>query len=176
MIIVFLFSGAQDKVPDTESVPIGISKLKDSGLWNAIFEIDLGDQVYDFNKFPVEKMCALLEKWITWCHDNLHETSKIFVNLRDPPDVMPYHPQRVFQVVQFLAKLPGRLRPLGIMFEEPRGKSLPEECGNWAKYIRKVMDANNWKGHLLVHVHEKYGYSDATALEVCMSLICLFIG
>jgi hypothetical protein len=43
---------------------------------------------------------------------------------------------------------------------------LPEECGTWAKYIRKIMDDHKWKGHLLIHVHEKFGYSDATALQV----------
>ena len=37
----------------------------------------------------------------------------------------------------------------------------------WAKYIRKIMDMNNWNAHLLVHVHEKFGYSDAAVLEVC---------
>jgi hypothetical protein len=26
-----------------------------------------------------------------------------------------------------------------LMFEEPRGKSLPEECGTWAKYIKKII-------------------------------------
>ena len=166
MIIYFSYKGAINKIPDTEKVPVGIAKLKDAGLWNVIFEVDLGDQVYNFEEFTMEKMCALIEKWITWCHDNLHETSKVFISFRDLPDVMPHHPQRAFQVVDFLAKLPDRIRPFGMMFEEPRGKSLPEECGTWAKYIRKVMDANNWKGHLLVHVHEKYGYCDATALEV----------
>jgi hypothetical protein len=44
------------------------------------------------------------------------------------------------------------------MFEEPRGKSLPEECGTWAKYIKKIMDDHKWKGQLLIHVHEKFGY------------------
>jgi hypothetical protein len=56
------------------------------------------------------------------------------------------------------------------MFEEPRGKSLPEECGTWAKYIKKIMDEHKWKGQLLIHVHEKFGYGDATALQV---FICI---
>ena len=52
------------------------------------------------------------------------------------------------------------------MFEEPGGGVLPEECGNWALYIRKAMEMNKWNGHLLVHVHEKFGFADSTALHV----------
>ena len=142
-------------------------------MWNVIFEIDLGDMVYDFTKFTIPQMCQLLKKWITWSHDNLHKDSKVFVNFRDLPDVMPEHSDRVFEVVDFLAKLPPKVRPFGLTFEESRGKSLPEECATWAKYIRKVMDDNEWKAHLLVHVHEKFGYCDVTALEV-LNLFILY--
>ena len=131
-----------------------------------IFEIDLGDIVYNFRKFSIDDMCALLSKWNDWCFENLSPKAKVMFSFRDLPDVMPEHSDRVFQVTSFLASLPPKRRPFGIMFEEPRGKSLPEECGMWARYIRKVMDENNWKGHLLVHVHEKFGYCDATALHV----------
>ena len=82
---------------------------------------------------------------------------------------MPQHPDRCFEVVQFLATLPERIRPFGLMFEEARGQALPEECGTWAKYIRKVMEMSNGEAHLLVHVHEKFGYCDDTALQVCFS-------
>ncbi len=161
--------GAKNKVPDSESVPVGLRKMEEVGLYNIIFELDLSDIIYDFTKFTMDDMCALLQKWITWCHDRLHPEAKVFVSFRDLPDTMPTHAERVFQTVDFLAKLPLSIRPFGLMFEEPRGKSVPEECGTFAKYIRKVMDANDWKGNLLVHVHEKFGYCDATALQVLMS-------
>ncbi|XP_038049048.1 uncharacterized protein LOC119722788 isoform X1 [Patiria miniata] len=164
----YLERGAKGKVPDTESVPVGIRKLCEVGLYNVIFEVDLSDGVYDFEKFPMPKMLELLKKWTVWCHENLHKEAKIMFSFRDLPDTMPDHPERVFQTVAYLANLPGDLRPFGMMFEEPRGKTLPEECGAWAKYIRQTMDENNWKGHLLVHVHEKFGYCDATALQVLM--------
>jgi len=160
--------GSKAKIPDTESVPVGILKLKKVGLYNVIFELDLSDGVYDFEKFSMDDMCALLKKWIVWCHEHLHPEAKVTVSFRDLPDVMPYHPERMFQTVAFLASLPPDIRPFGMMFEEPRGKTLPEECGAWAKYIRKTMDDHDWKGHLLVHVHEKFGYCDATALQVLM--------
>ncbi len=78
---------------------------------------------------------------------------------------MKTNPERVFSLVTYLAQLGERLRPFGLMFEEPRGETLPEECGRWAAYIRKVMDANNWKGRLLAHIHQKWGFCDATAIE-----------
>jgi len=79
---------------------------------------------------------------------------------------MPTDADRVFHVVSFIANLSHDLRPMGMMFEEPRGHSLPEECGTWTRYIRKVMDDQRWTGRLLVHVHEKFGFLDATAIEV----------
>ncbi|WAR25885.1 hypothetical protein MAR_011589 [Mya arenaria] len=157
------------KVPDTEKLPVGLRKMQSAGLRNVIFEIDLGDSTYDFEKFTVDQMCALVEKLIRWCFENLSKKAKILINLRDPPEAMPGDADRVFRVVSFLSNLPKEIQLFGLIFEEPRGKSLPEECGTWAKYIREVMDDAEWKGHLLVHVHEKFGYLDATALEVLMN-------
>jgi hypothetical protein len=164
--ILLSFLGVTDKVPDTETIPVGLRKMKEVGLYNVILEIDLGNSTYDFNKFTVDKCCLLLEKWIQWCYDNLNKNAKILINFRDIPDAMATGAVRVFQVVDFLCKLSASEGLFGLIFEEPRGKSLPEECGTWAKYIRKIMDDHKWKGHLLIHVHEKFGYSDATALQV----------
>ena len=86
--------------------------------------------------------------------------------MRDLKDTMPTHSERCFQYVEFLARLPSEIRPIGLMFEEPGGGVLLEEVGNWARSIRKVMDANKWNAHLLVHVHEKFGFADSTALHV----------
>ncbi|CAC5393052.1 unnamed protein product [Mytilus coruscus] len=152
------------KVPDTESIPVGLRKMKEAGLYNVIFELDLGDSTYDFDRFRTEEICALLKKWVDWVFENLSKEAKVFINFRDLPDAMPTDSDRVFEVTDFLCKLPL----FGLMFEEPRGQSLPEECGTWAKHIRKVMEANHFKGHLLVHVHEKFGYCDAVALQVLM--------
>ncbi|XP_038047650.1 uncharacterized protein LOC119721761 [Patiria miniata] len=161
--------GTKNKIPDTESVPTGLLKMAEVGLYNVIFELDLSDVTYDFDRFPIDDMCALLGKWIVWCHDRLHPRVKVLVNFRDLPDAMSYNPERVFRTVEYLAQLPEWVRPFGLLFEEPRGTSVPEECGIFAKYIRKVMMDNKWEADLLVHVHEKYGYCDATALQVLMS-------
>lgn len=144
---------------------MGLKKLQDVGLYNVIFEIDLGSATFDFNKVSTQEICALVKKWIKWAHKNLHK-GKVMVNFRDLPDVMPTDAERVFQVADFLSKSHSELRLFGIIFEEPRGQSLPEECGMWAKFFRKIMNDHKWKGHLLGHVHEKFGYSEATALQV----------
>ena len=165
-IKLILFAGRTNMVPDTKTVPLGLRKMKQYGLRNVILETDISDGCFNFNAFPLEEYCTLVKKWIIWAHDNLDETAKVFVNVRDLKDTMPTHSKRCFQYVEFLAKLPPKIRPIGLMFEEPGGGVLPEEVGNWARFIRKVMNRNKWKGHLLVHVHEKFGFADSTALHV----------
>lgn len=160
--------GMKNKVPDFENVPVGLRKMKELGLYNVIFEIDLGDATYDFSKFSTEEYCNLVSKWVTWCYDNLGSDSKILVNFRDIPDAIATDANRVFQTVDFLCKLSEPKHLFGLIFEEPRGKSLPEEVATWAKFFRQIMKDNHWNGHLLVHVHEKFGYGDATALEALM--------
>ena len=41
---------------------------------------------------------------------------------------------QVFELVDFLGKLPTGLRPFGMIFEDALGNAVPEECGAWAKY------------------------------------------
>lgn len=140
--------------------------MKDFGLYNVVFEADLGDAIYDFNEYSLDNYCQLLKKWILWVYDNWNKKAKVVINFRDLPDFMDKHSDRLFKIVDFLAKFPPETRMFGIVYEEPRGMSLPEEVGLWAKFIRKIMEDNSWNGKLLVHVHEKFGYCDATALEV----------
>ena len=165
-IWIILFAGRTDSVPDTKLVPLGLRKMKKYGLRNVILETDISDGCFNFDRFPLEEYCALVRKWIFWAHANLHNTATVFVNVRDLKDTMPTHSERCFQYVEFLARLPPEIRTIGLMFDEPGGGVLPEEVGNWARSIRKVMDANKWNAHLLVHVHEKFGFADSTALHV----------
>ena len=60
------------------------------------------------------------------------------------------------------------VKHLGVMYEEPTGNYLPEEMGQWTKSMRKVMDKYHWKGHLLVHVHKKWGNAETVQLECLM--------
>ena len=73
----FFYEGTKNKVPDSKRVPVGLRKMEKVGLYNVIFELDLSDITYDFTKFTMDDMCALLLKWITWCHERLHPEAKV---------------------------------------------------------------------------------------------------
>ncbi|XP_074656968.1 uncharacterized protein LOC141910144 [Tubulanus polymorphus] len=154
------------KVPDTETVPVGLEKMKKFGMRNVVFELDLSDVIYDFDAFPMSKMMALVEKWIHWCYKELHPKCRILVSYRDLPDTLDDHAERMFEMTDFLGSMPEGVRPFGLAFEEPKGTCLPEECVVWVQFIREMMNKHNWNGHLLAHVHEKFGLCDATNLKI----------
>ena len=157
---------AKNGVPDTTTIPIGLAKMNKFGLKNPIFEIDLADSSVNYGKFTMEKLCDVLLQRMDWTLKNL---SKIFVNFRDFPVTMEETPERIFKVVSFLAKQPQDIRQhIGIMYEEPTGNYLPEEMGQWTKSVRKVMNKYHWKGHLLAHVHKKWGHAEAVQLKCLM--------
>ena len=161
----FLESVDKDRVPDTKTVPIGLLKMKQLGIKNAIIEADLVWSGIDYTKFKTKAINELLSERMTWCRKNLAEDAKIFINLRDLPDGMIKKPKRIFKVVKYLSSLPPDERPFGLVFEES-GKYLPEELGAWTKAVRREMDECGFKeGHLLVHVHEQWGMADSTQLE-----------
>ena len=160
---------AKNGVPDTTTIPIGLAKMSKFGLKNPIFEIDLADSSVDYGKFTMEKLCDVLLQRMDWTLKNLSEDAKIFVNFRDFPVTMEETPERIFKVVSFLAKQPQDIHQhIGIMYEEPTGNYLPEEMGQWTKSVRKVMNKYHWKGHLLAHVHKKWGHAEAVQLKCLM--------
>ena len=159
-----------DGVPDTKTIPIGIAKMDQFNLQNPIFEVDLADSNVDYNKFTVKDCCDVLMSRIQWTFDNLSKDARIFVNLRDFPIAMLKAPERVFSLVSFMGSQPPEIRDhLGIIYEEPTGKYLPEEVAAWTKSIRNIMDLHKWNGRLLVHVHKKYGTAETTQLKCLMS-------
>ena len=118
-------------IPDTKTIPVGLSKMKSLGLINPIIEIDLAIDSINWEVFTVKDMCKLLSERIKWSRRMLSPDAKIMVNLRDFPDSMVYQMERLFTVVDFLGSLSAAERPFGILFEEPTGKFLPEEVGAW---------------------------------------------
>ena len=118
-------------IPNKNHTPVGLSKMKTLGLVNPIIEIDLANDFIDWNGFTVQDMCQLLLRRIKWSRMRLSPDAKIMVNLRDFPDAMVHHMERVFTVVDFLGSLSDDERPFGMMYEEPTGKYLPEEVGAW---------------------------------------------
>ncbi|PFX23437.1 uncharacterized protein LOC111332930 [Stylophora pistillata] len=153
-------------VPDTKTIPVGLSKMKTQGLINPIIEIDLATESIDWEKFTTKDMCQLLTERFKWSRECLSPDAKILVNLRDFPDAMVYEMERLFTVVDYLASRPVAERPFGIMFEESTGKFLPEEVGTWTAGVRKIMDSHEWtSGHLLAHVHKKWALGEMVQLE-----------
>ena len=158
-----------DALPDMEDIPVGMEKMSEIGLKNPIIEIDLATPRIDWEKLSISQYCDLLLARILWVHTHLSPDARIFVNLRDFPDAMMHVPERLAGVVSFLSSLNPGKRPFGIVFEEPTGNYLPEEVGAWTEFVRSVMDRSGWKsGNLLVHVHEKWAFAEATQLE-CLS-------
>ena len=160
----------KDGVLDVESIPVGLEKMKTFGLRNPIIEIDLADKKVDWDgRFKIEDYCQLLSKRINWAKCNLCPEPKVFVNLRDFPFAIEDHTERVLTVVKYLATMPGDKRPLGLIFEEPTGRFMPEMLGIWTSTVRRVLDGNGWEScKLLVHVHEKWGLAE-TAQLACLS-------
>ena len=158
--------GFKDGLPDMETIPVGMRKMKKFSLLNPIIELDMGDKNLDWGgKLTVEQYCQFILDRIVWCKQNLSKEGNVIVNIRDLPFVMRDHPERVLTVVKFLATLPEEWRPFGLNFEELMGRFLPEELGIYSSAVRKVMDDSGWKGaHLLVHIHERWGLAEATQL------------
>ena len=48
-------------VPNKDSIPLHLEKMKQLGFFNGVFEIDLGDSAWDWDEFTVEDMCQLIK-------------------------------------------------------------------------------------------------------------------
>ena len=160
----------KDGVLHKKPIPVGLEKMKTFGLRNPIIEIDLVDPRVDWNgKFTIDDYCHLLRKRIKWAIKHLHHEPNVFINIRDFPFAMKENPERVFTLVKYLAGLPPKQRPLGVIFEEPLGQFMPEELGIYTSALRGVLDSTGWEScKVLVHVHEKWGLADTAALT-CLS-------
>ena len=154
---------------DSESVPISLVKNKKYGLRNTVFELDLANPDCKWgDTWTVEDHCQLLLKWIRWAKTEIHKDARILINLRDFAASMSRAPQRLLEIVEFVAKLPAEERLFGILYED-LGDSLPEELGMWTESVHKVMDSCGWTdGRLLVHVHQQWDLQTASVLG-CLS-------
>ena len=162
-------------------IPVGLQKMKAYGIPNAIIEIDIANDAFDWDgSFPVSKLIEHLTFLFKWSHENLSsptgvEKRMIFVNIRDFPVAMLKCPERLLEVVKGISKIPAPYRPAGLMEEEPIGEYFPDEVAAMVKAVRDTMDQNGWPslfqqngsldGLLLSHVHEQWGLADAVALD-----------
>ena len=162
--------GIKDGAYDTESVPVSLRKNKKYGLANTFFEADFASKDIKWGeKFTVNDMCMLILKWIKWVKENISKDARILLNMRDLPVAMTDAPERVLEIVTFLAQLPEEHRMFALCFEDPFGEFLPEELEAWTASIRRIMDSNGWSsGKLLVHIHQKWDLQTASQLD-CLS-------
>lgn len=155
---------------DTETLPVALTKNKEFGIYNVIFEVDLASTDCKWGvDFTVRDMCELIAKRMKWVRMNIRKGGRIVVNLRDLAQCMLTAPERLLTVVKFLAEMPEEERIFAIVYEEPTGDALPEELEAWTAAVRKVMDASGWSsGKLLVHIHQKWDLQTACVLD-CLS-------
>ena len=161
--------GLKDGAYDTETIPVGLRKNRKYGL-NPFFEADLVNRDCQWGvKFTVNDFCMLLLKWIKWIKTNISQDARIILNFRDLPVAMIEVPERVLEVVAFLARLPEEHRMFALCFEDAFGEYLPEELEAWTAGLRRTMDSNGWSsGKLLVHIHQKWDLQTASQLD-CLS-------
>ena len=164
----FLETIDENKVPQ-EDIPIGLIKMKEFGIWNVMMEMDLVYYGIDYSKFKAGNMCRLLNQRFKWIRENLSPDSRIFVNIRDFSECMKANPKRLLYIVHYLARLPENERIFGIAYEES-GIHYPEQLGVWTAIVRREMIKCGWyNGHLIVHVHQKFGMVDVVQLECLAS-------
>ena len=154
---------------DTEKIPISLIKNKKYGLRHQVFEMDLGNPDIKWgDTWTVQDHCQMLLKLFRWVRTEIYKDARILINLRDFSVVMSRAPQRLLEVVHFVASLPPEERIFAFIYED-LGDSLPEELGMWTESVRKVMDACGWKdGRLLMHIHEQWDLQTAASLS-CLS-------
>ena len=109
-----------------ESPPPGLMKMKSIGLTNPVLEMDIVRNEYFQD---IGQMCTILKHRIEWTKENLGIESKIFIGIRDFSEAMIKSKDKMFKLVDFLAKLPEHLIPTGFTVEEATGECLPEEIG-----------------------------------------------
>jgi len=150
-----------NKIP-LEAIPVGMQKCKELGIKHVIIEADLLYYAIDYKKFTHEAMCNLFDARFKWIRKHVAADSRILINLRDLPDAMKKNPERSLETVKFLASY--RPQIFAILTEES-GKYFPDELGVLTKVCKNVMNANDFTGHFLIHVHQQWGIKDMIQIE-----------
>lgn len=194
-------AGSADGPPTsmaTVGMPSGIGRCKEFGISNIIFEIVSQSyiQCCTFHLLTRTHVHLLphfqdIAHWTNFKFNdflNLFQTrldamreyspdAKVIINLRDAPAA--YFEENMSGKLKQIIKAAASTKPqlFGIAFEDPTAELLPWDIGILSAELRQCMEENCWdKGHLLVHVHKKYGLSDAAVIEAlamgCTGLWC----
>eukprot|EP00567_Pseudictyota_dubia_P007645 CAMPEP_0197445278 /NCGR_PEP_ID=MMETSP1175-20131217/10537_1 /TAXON_ID=1003142 /ORGANISM="Triceratium dubium, Strain CCMP147" /LENGTH=904 /DNA_ID=CAMNT_0042976211 /DNA_START=89 /DNA_END=2803 /DNA_ORIENTATION=+ len=155
-------------------IPMGLIMMAGYGVSNAIIEVDMSVETFDYARYDVVEHVKRLigcaktllprRKNVSPGEDN---TARIIINLRD---FFNYKRSSngltsALKLVDELCRLPPSLRPFGFAMEEPTGYLFPEEVGKLVRMIRLTMDrAGHRSGRFLVHVHMYFGMAEANTL------------
>ena len=156
---------------NTHSIPIQLEKNQQYGIPNPFFEVDLANSKIQWeDKFTTEAMCHRLYELIKFTYKNISRTARVVVNFRDFPIVMKKAPERLYNLVKFLSRLPSKYRPWSLAIEDPTGDAMHDELGRWIRNTRQIMTENGWEdGKLIVHIHQKFDLQTACQLECLIS-------
>lgn len=148
--------------PDWRKKPTGLQKMKEYGISNPIFEIDLSKR-YSRIQFDEDVMRQCGE-FLMQVYEYLSASAKIMVNIRDFCVACEDAPERISIFIQVLGSMP--IRPFALMFEDPDARSFPWQVAANVRAARGLMDSSGWRsGHFLVHMQKGYGLAEACVLE-----------
>jgi hypothetical protein len=154
-------------------VPLGLLMMAGYGIGNAIIEIDISIETFDYTTHDIVERCKFL---IRWCKKHLprrnvpdgeDDLPRVLINLRDFSNYNRSKGglEQALRVVDSLSRLPLEHRPFGFMMEEPTGWLFPDEVGRLCKMIRLTMERAGFpEGRFLVHIHWYVGLAEAVQL------------
>lgn len=172
---------------DSMPLPYALQRIKSYGVRNVILELDVGclglERVASTGNFEYTKngYHDLIKDRVDFIRSQIHPKAKIFINLRDSPTAYfdkkdsRNLPKRLTMIIRAIAALRPRIN--GLLFEDPVVEVPHWALGELSAHMRLTMDSEGWKdGHLLIHIHKKYGLSDAAVLEAlamgCTGIWC----
>ena len=86
---------SRTKNPDTDTIPVGLMKMKELGIRNPIIEADLFYPSIDYKIFNAKRITKLFSQRMQWVRENLSRDAKIFINLRDIAEAIINKPRSV---------------------------------------------------------------------------------
>ena len=139
---------------------VGMLRAQEYGIRNIFLELDGACKVLSTVAAATEALAAR----IAWVREHLAADARIYVNMRDLPLTWDTLTTTTRGVVRWLAALPPAQRITGVVFEDYTGQTLPHLFSAITAEVRAAMAAQDWKGDLLVHVHQGYGLAEACVL------------
>lgn len=161
--------------PVADADPIGLVKIKQYKIPNAVFSVDVMNGLVSWEdqggSCPISTFADLIKLRIQDVR-SINPDARVFINFRDAPTAFKsvVFAYRLIQLTKFLATLPLKLRPYGILFEDATGESFPWEFGNLCHVLIATMENSGWAdGQLLVHVNKKFGLAESCVLQALAS-------